>query len=322
MKHRAFKITVATVVVALVPAGAALAKTSVSSGNEKWCAANYTKVVGTSGPFASSAACVAYLATPGNKTYPKTPGLAVVTSGPEQGLGALVGNPQSRTAGGITDPAMRFALSGSSWVPNQAVSVTYTAGLPLGYTFTDPTTYFTPGLPNTGTGSFSTFFQDNCFDGNNVLVNGNVPYTVTATDPAGQSVTKTGTLNCNAIPATVLSSAGATVIGNPGWILLTATGAHFTPSAPITLTYSVLGTLDGLNQPINSYFTVPNADGNGRFAWDSATTQLVGAYGDNCVYDTGSGAALQTTDMSYTMTASDGTHTATSFGTLKCSLLP
>jgi len=322
MKHRVFKVVAATAVIGLLPAGAAMAKSSQSSGNEKWCNSMYQKVVGTTGPFDTSAACQAYLAG-GGKTYPVTPGLSVVTSGPETGLGALVANPQSRTAGGITDPAMRFALSGSQWVPNQAVSVTYTAGAPLSYTFADPTTYFTPGLPNTGgTGSFSTFFQDNCFDSNNVLVNGSVPYTVTATDGVGQSVTKTGTLNCAAIPATVLSSADSKVTDHPDTILLTATGAHFTPNAPITLTYTVVGTLDGVDVPLNSYFTVPNADGNGRFAWDSATGSKpdVGAFGDNCVWDMGSGPTLQADDLQYTITAFDGTHTATASGTLKCSL--
>jgi hypothetical protein len=310
-------------VAALVVAAASLAGQPPPKYGQLCYKGAWETLLGTSGPFASQDACVQY-ANKGGVLYPKTPtSLTSVISGPENGIGALVGNPQSRTAGGFTDPAMRFTVSGEGWVPG-TISLTYTAAAPLNYTYTDPTSYMSPPAQfpviSTGaTGTFSSFFQDNCFDGSNVLVSGLVPYTITATGSYGQTKTVAGTLNCDAIPATVLASTGP--IASPGWVKFSAVGWHFTPNAPITLTYSALGTLDGLNQPVNAYFTVPNANANGFFTFDSASAQLVGAYGDNCYYDTGSGNTLQTTDMTFTMTASDGTHTATATGVLKCSLL-
>ena len=276
----------------------------------------WATLYGTTGAFASQDACVAYVSK-GGTTYPIVahPTFGVTITGPVQGLGALIGNPQSRTAGGITDPAMQFNISGSGWVTGQPVSLSYTAGAPLSYTYANPTSYFpTAGsLTPAGSGSFSSFFQDNCFDNNNVLVSGLVPYTVTATGGYGQTATATGNLNCDLIGATVLASANTPA--GPGWVKITGTGWHFTPLHAITLTYSVLGTNDGSGQVLNNYFTVPNADANGSFAFDSSP------YGDNCIYDTGSGDTLQTGTFTFTMTATDGTHTATATGTLDCSKL-
>jgi hypothetical protein len=44
-------------------------------------------------------------------------------------------------------------------------------------------------------------------------------------------------------------------------------------------------------------------------------------YGDDCYHDTGSGNMLQRGTFRFTMTATDGTHTATATGTLDCSKL-
>jgi len=301
----------------------AIASASPPSGNAYGQLCNkgqWQTIVGTSGPFASQDACINY-ANKGGVLFPTTPTLTSTITGPLQSIGALAGNPQSRVAGGITDPAMQFTIGGTGWVTGQTVVVSYTADSPLGYTFDNPTLYFptAPPLVAAGeSGTIGSFFQDNCFDSNNVLVSGDVDYTLTASDSVGQSATATGTLHCGLIPATVTAT-GNSLAPEPGWVRLTASGAHFTPNAPITLTYSVLGTFDGLDQPINAFFTVSNADATGSFTWDSA--QLVWPHGDNCFYDTGSGNALQTTDMTFTMTASDGTHTATATGVLKCSLL-
>jgi hypothetical protein len=323
MKKILAAMTAALMMVALVSSTAFAAAPAGNSAGAKACQkGGYLTLVGTAGPFATQDACVNYAKT--GILYPKTASLTSVVTGPFTGLGALVGNPQSRVAGGIADPAMLFTLGGASWVPGVAISLTYTAGAPLSYSYTNPTAYFptAPAATASGTGTLSTWFQDNCFDSNNVLVSGPaIPYTITGTNVDGQSASFAGTLNCDLIPATVTTTSN-TLASTAGFVLLTASGWHFTPNAPITLSYDVTApVLDGNYGSLAPFFTQPTADANGSFVWDSASTQLIGYYGDNCVYDTGSGPTLQTTNLTFTMTASDGTHSATATGVLKCSLL-
>lgn len=313
MKRLFAVMTAALLMTALVASTASAAPGGGNSSNARCQNNKWQTLVGTTGAFATPASCSAYVAG-GGVLYPKIATLTSVTSGPVAGLGALTGS-----------TAMLFTIGGSLWVPNQAISLTYTAGAPLSYTVPNPTLYFptAPAAISSGTGSLSTWFQDNCFDNNGFLVSGLVPYTITGTDTVGQSASVSGNLDCSAItgPAGLIASSGPLVSGHTDFVLLTASGWRFTPNAPITLTYNVLGVLDGGPTPLAGLFTEPIADGAGSFVWDSASTQLIGYYGDNCVYNTGSGATLQTTDLTFTMTASDGTHTATATGVLQCSLL-
>ena len=275
-------------------------------------AGGYLTLVGTGGAFASQDACVSY-AVHGGHLYPATPDMTVDVTGPVQGLGALVGNPQSRVAGGITDPAMQFDLSGDYWVPGSTIGVSYTADSPLGYTVADPTSYFPVPASNypvvAGSGeTFAAFFQDNCFDNSNVLVQEPVDYSITASNTLGQSVTKTGSLDCSQIPATILASTGPAV-GN-GDVYINATGWGFEPTTQLTsMMYQVTGFADGGPFELFTWAPRPTTDASGDFTfqWD----------GDNCIY----GGSLQTTDQQFTMSVSDGTHTASAVGTLSCSLL-
>lgn len=311
MKRLFAALTAALLMVSLV-SSAAIAAPPGKYGQQCYKGL-WATFVGTSGPFADQSACVSYV-NKGGVLYPKTATLTSDVTGPTAGLGALTGS-----------TAMLFTLGGSQWVPNQAISLTYTAAAPLSYIVPNPTGYFPTAPPATssGTGTLSTWFQDNCFDNNGFLVSGLVPYTITGTDTVGQSASVSGFLNCSLItgPAGLIASGGSLVSGHSDFVLLTASGWRFDALAPITLTYNVLGVLDGGPAGLAGLFTEPTTDVNGAFTWDSASTQLIGYYGDNCVYDTGSGPTLQTTDLTFTMTASDGTHSATATGVLKCSLL-
>jgi hypothetical protein len=326
MKRLLAAMTAALLMVALV-SSAAVAAAPGNSLNAKACQkGGYLTLIGATGQtFATQSACVSY-ASGGGILYPKTPTLTNTFTGPVPSVGALVSNPQSRVAGGITDPAMQFNLSGTGWVPGATISLTYTAAAPLGYTYANPTAYMAgAGNPYpvvaTGAATFAAFFQDNCFDNSNQLVKGLVSFTITGTDTLGQSASYAGQLNCDLIPATVVATAN-TLDSHAGFVLITASGWHFTPNTPITLTYNVPGASDGGPLPASTSALVTDATGAFTWASDPSLNDLYSGYwGDNCIYTVGGVTALQTSDMTFTMTAFDGTHTATATGVLKCSLL-
>jgi hypothetical protein len=320
---RLFAVMTAALLMTAMVASAASASAPPQKYGQQCYKGLWATFVGTSGPFADQSACVSYV-NKGGVLYPKTPtSLTSTITGPENGIGALVGNPQSRTAGGFTDPAMRFTVAGTGWVPG-TIHLSYTADAPLGYTFDNPTAYMSPPAqyPVTSSGaagSFSSFFQDNCFDLNNVLVSGNVSYTITATGLYGQTKTVAGTLNCDLIPATLTATVtgpepGIGALAGQGDALrFTLNGWHWTATDTISIFYAAGPPLSYSYSDPTSYMSPP-----------AQFPVVVGSDGsfnsffqDNCV----GGAGLASGFVPFTITATDGATTASVTGNMNCSLL-
>lgn len=97
---------IAAATAALLVASMASAAAPPKFGHQCYKGAWQTIGLSTSGPFTSQSACVSYLSN-GGVIYPYTPTFtATAGTAAVAGLGALVGNPQTRTAGGLADPAI------------------------------------------------------------------------------------------------------------------------------------------------------------------------------------------------------------------------
>ena len=128
------------------------------------------------------------------------PTISAVVSGPEAPLGAV---------SGYGSPAMRFTVAGANWAAGDNIYLTYVAGAPLSYSYTEMGHYF--GEPNDPTviagGTFGMWFQDNCQlnpgGPTEPTVGVDVNYTITAKDQTtGQTATYNGILPCGQDPYT------------------------------------------------------------------------------------------------------------------------
>lgn len=141
----------------------------------------------------------------------------------------------------------------------------------------------------------------------------------------GQFASQTDCVVYAAKGGTLLATSGVSEMV-PGVISVFSEGWNFTPGAKITLTYTVLGVLNVGPRDV-SYWVLNYgyADMKGYFGAGGphGPSDSGNGLGDTCMYDTGSGTGitLQTTNLTYTLTASDGTHSVTVTSFLRCSLL-